>query len=191
MSYELTVNQNLIPGTTFQFHVYTYNAGLTSTGHADITGSTVPDVPKITRTSTTTDSITVQLVPSSGGVDEYFARADCRGADIITPVTTVSGNTLTISGLAPATTCNLTAFTVYAGLNSSVAYFTGLSISESEPGQVGGLVVQSLSSTAISVTWNKPTQANGDIIQYSVYVTNPVGTCVQHVQLCSGICVHV
>ncbi|XP_069132644.1 cell adhesion molecule DSCAML1-like [Argopecten irradians] len=45
-----------------------------------------------------------------------------------------------------------------------------------------------MSSTYISVTWNKPSEPTGDIIQYSVYVTNPAGTCVQHVQLCSGIC---
>ncbi|XP_033739290.1 receptor-type tyrosine-protein phosphatase H-like [Pecten maximus] len=136
--------------------------------------------------STTNNTITVTLT-SNGGVDGYIASEYCVSSDDIRHSVSTNTTAVTITGLSPGTTCDLTVVAVFTGLNSSVAHFSGLSVSESGPGPVGTLAAQSLSYTAISVTWNKPSQPAGVITQYSVYVTDHEGRCVQHVQLCTTL----
>ncbi|XP_021372257.1 tyrosine-protein phosphatase 10D-like isoform X2 [Mizuhopecten yessoensis] len=173
--------EGLTPGYSYIFKVVSVYQDLTSKPHQGVPASTVPDVPKKYGCSTTNDSITVTLnSPTPGKVDNYIASEDCSSSgDIISPGVTVSGQNVTIGGLSPGITCNLTVIAVFGGHNSSAAVFSGLGIDEGPPGQVGDLAAQTLSATAISLTWKKPTEPNGDIIQYSVYVTDPVETCAQ------------
>ncbi|XP_033741924.1 tenascin-like [Pecten maximus] len=178
---------NLTAGHGYTFSVVSVYQGLTSTPSTDVSTSTVPAVPEMSGYSTTNNTITVTLT-SNGSVDGYIASEYCVSSDDIRPSVSTTTTAVTITGLNPGSTCDLTVVAVFTGLNSSVAYFSGLSVNESNPGPVGNLSAQTLSSTAISVTWNKPSQSNGNITQYSVYVTDHEGRCVHLLQLCTTQC---
>ncbi|XP_062587931.1 phosphatidylinositol phosphatase PTPRQ-like [Saccostrea cucullata] len=170
---------DLTPGKQYKFSICAISENHLKSSRCCIVSKYTRPIPpsNITNITIGTYSFTIHWnPPPSAVVGSYKVTANC-----ICPCTarvTHSGldTEAQISDLPPGTHCSVTIISISGGLRSDPLYYPDIKTKEPGPGKVSDFTVVEIKTGGFGITWNEPENPNGDILSYSIMITDSSGS---------------
>ncbi|XP_055887507.1 receptor-type tyrosine-protein phosphatase eta-like isoform X3 [Biomphalaria glabrata] len=135
------------------------------------------------------NAYTINFIASPGNVLKYHVTVKAANGNIINESES-SNNNIIISGLTPGEIYNYTLYAVNGNNVASESTYVTLKTPEKVSGAVQIDPLANLTSTSVTITWQKPNEPNGNILGYIVELFSNKSLILDYNLTCSN-CSHM